>query len=150
MPQRPSLIPAVYYQDPRAAIAWLQNAFGFELVMLIEDPDGNVVHAEMNYGTGVVMVGGEWSEHHKSPRSVGGKTTQSIHVEVGGDIHTHFERAQGQGAEILEPPTKQFYGAISYRARDPEGHFWTVAQQAEAVTREEAEAASGLKITGWV
>jgi hypothetical protein len=47
-------------------------------------------------------------------------------------------------------PATQFYGARTYRCRDPEGHIWTVAQTVETVTREQAEAASGLKITGWV
>jgi hypothetical protein len=47
-------------------------------------------------------------------------------------------------------PETQFYGARTYRCRDPEGHIWTVAQTVQAVTREQAEEASGLKITGWV
>ena len=49
----------------------------------------------------------------------------------------------------MEPET-QFYGARSYRCRDLEGHIWAIAQAVRAVTREEAEAASGLTITGWV
>ena len=31
---------ALFYQDPKAALAWLEKAFGFELTMLIEDADG--------------------------------------------------------------------------------------------------------------
>ena len=38
----------------------------------------------------------------------------------------------------------------TYRAVDPEGHVWTFAQTVRQVTREQAEQASGLKITGWV
>jgi hypothetical protein len=47
-------------------------------------------------------------------------------------------------------PEDQFYGDRTYRAVDPEGHVWTFAQTVRQVTREEAEQASGLKITGWV
>lgn len=47
-------------------------------------------------------------------------------------------------------PADQFYGAVTYRCRDPEGHIWTVAQHVREVSRKEAEAASGLKITGWI
>ena len=54
------------------------------------------------------------------------------------------------GAEIIMEPEDQFYGDRSYRCRDPEGHIWTVGQTVKVVTREEAEAASGLKIEGWV
>ena len=41
---RGALMSAVCYQDPRAALAWLEKAFGFEVSMLIEDADGNPVH----------------------------------------------------------------------------------------------------------
>jgi len=147
---RPALIPAVFYKDPKAALAWLEKAFGFELFMLLEDGDGNVAHSEMRYGTGVVMVGSEWSDDHRSPVNVGGKNTQSIHIGVAEDIQAHCARARAAGAEILMEPAYQFYGASTYRCRDPEGHIWTVAQQVKEVSREAAEAASGLKITGWV
>jgi hypothetical protein len=50
----------------------------------------------------------------------------------------------------VQDPQTQFYGDRTYRARDPEGHSWTFAQTVKAVTREEAEKASGLRIEGWV
>jgi hypothetical protein len=51
------------------------------------------------------------------------------------------------GAEIIAEPADQFYGARTYRCRDPEGHVWTVSQPVESVSRGEAERRSGLKIT---
>jgi uncharacterized glyoxalase superfamily protein PhnB len=147
---RPSLMSAVFYRDPKAALAWLERAFDFELFMLLEDAEGNVAHSEMRYGTGVVMVGMEWSENHKSPSSVGGENTQTVHIQVHGDIQAHFERARAAGAEIISEPAMQFYGDVTYSCRDPEGHIWTMAQTVNKVSREEAEAASGLKITGWL
>lgn len=147
---RAPLMSALCYQDPRAAVAWLERAFGFELFMLIEDSEGALVHSEMRFGDAVVMIGAEWSEDHKSPKSIGGKNTQTVHIQVETDVNAHCERARAAGAEILMEPENQFYGARSYRCRDPEGHIWTVAQTVQTVTREEAEAASGLKITGWV
>lgn len=148
--QRGSLISALCYVDPRAALEWLQRAFGFEPVMLIEDPQGNLAHSEMRYGNAVIMIGNEWSADHKSPKSIGGKNTQSVHVQIDTDVDAHCERARAAGAEILMEPADQFYGARTYRCRDPEGHIWTVGQTVQVVTREDAEAASGLKITGWV
>lgn len=140
---------AVFYQDPKAALAWLEKAFGFELAMLLEDADGNVAHSQMDHGDSYVMVGQEWSADHKSPRSIGGKNTQTLHIQVDGDLDGHFARAKAAGAEILAEPETQFYGDRTYRCRDLEGHIWTVSQTVQVVTREEAEAASGLKITGW-
>lgn len=147
---RAPLMSAVCYQDPRAALIWLEKAFGFEVAMLIEDGQGAIAHSEMRFGDAVVMVGSEWSEDHKSPKSVGGKNTQTVHIQITTDIDAHFERARAAGAEILMEPATQFYGDRTYRCRDPEGHIWTVGQTVETVTREEAEAATGLKITGWV
>ncbi|MBP7650888.1 MAG: VOC family protein [Phenylobacterium sp.] len=141
---------ALFYQDPRAAIDWLQKAFGLELTMLLEDADGGVAHSQLTFGDSVVMVGAEWTQDHKSPKSIGGKNTQTVSIQIDDDIDTHCARARAAGAEIHAEPETQFYGDRTYRCRDPEGHIWNVSQTVAAVTREEAEAASGLKITGWV
>ena len=139
---------ALFYRDPRAALAWLAAAFGFELFMLLETADGEVVHSEMRYGDGVIMVGSEWSENHQSPLSVNGRNTQTLDIHVDTDIDAHCERAKRAGAEIIAEPQTQFYGDRTYRCRDPEGHIWTISQTVETVSAEQAEAASGLKITG--
>jgi len=145
----PTLISAIVYRDPRAALEFLERAFGFELIMLIEDADGNVAHSEMRLGDSVVMVGSEWSDDHRSPASTGGKNTQSIHIKIAEDIDAHCARARAAGADVFMEPADQFYGDRTYRCRDLEGHIWTVGQTVRAVSREEAEAASGLKIQGW-
>jgi len=147
---RASLISALSYKDPRAALAWLEKAFGFEITMLIEDGEGNIAHSEMRFGNSAVMVGSEWSADHKSPKSLGAKNTQSIHIQIETDVDAHCEHARAAGAEITVEPANQFYGARSYRCRDLEGHIWTVGQTVATVSREEAEKVSGLKITGWV
>ena len=56
---RPNMNSALCYRDTRAAIAWLEKVFGFELALLIEGPDGAVAHSEMRFGGGCVMVGSE-------------------------------------------------------------------------------------------
>jgi uncharacterized glyoxalase superfamily protein PhnB len=65
----PTFVPAVSYQDPKPALAWLQRAFGFETRMLIEGPDGDdrMIHSEMSFGNGVIFVGGEWADWVKTP-----------------------------------------------------------------------------------
>src|SRR5690606_8658427 len=144
----PSIVPALIYVDPRAALGWLAKAFGFELVMLIEDDAGQVAHAEMRLGASRIMVGSEWSAPYKSPRSAGGLNTQSLHIAIDTDVDAHCARAKAAGAQVIAEPEDQFYGHRTYRCRDLEGHIWTVAQPVRQVTREEAEKVSGLKITG--
>lgn len=143
--RRPSFIPAVIYKDNRAALEWLRDAFGFEASEVLTDGDGNIVHAEMNFGGGVVMIGNEWADWTRSPLSVDGKNTQRIHVRVERDIDAHCERARRAGAKIAMEPSDQFYGDRTYMAVDPEGHHWTFAQPVREVSLAEMEEATGFK-----
>ena len=51
------LIPSVRYRDAHAAIDWLERAFGFVRHAVYEGPEGTVAHAEMRFGTGMIMLG---------------------------------------------------------------------------------------------
>ena len=143
----PGLVSALSYRDPKAAIAFLEKAFGFDLTLLIEDADGNLAHSQMEYDGHRIMIGNEWSENHASPASLGLKNTQSVHIYIAADVDAHCERARAAGAEIIMPPETQFYGARTYRCRDAEGHIWTVSADVEIVSTDEMEERSGLKIT---
>ena len=141
---------SVHYRDPKAALAWLERAFGFEVTMAIEGPPEapQMCHYEMSCaGEGRVMVGAEWAEWVRSPTSVGGANTQSLHVQLPSGLDEHCQRARAAGAVIAAEPEDQFYGDRSYRAVDPEGHCWSFATHVRDVTRVEAEAAIGQSIT---
>ena|SRR5579872_946873 len=142
---RPSFIPSLAYKDNRAALAWLQKAFGFETSEVLTDADGKIVHAEMTYGDGVVMIGSEWADWTRSPASLGGKNTQRIHVRIERAIDEHCARAREAGAKIVMEPADQFYGDRTYIASDLEGHYWTFAQPVRDVSRQDVEKATGFK-----
>jgi uncharacterized glyoxalase superfamily protein PhnB len=141
--KRPTLSSGVYYQDPRAALDWLEKAFGFEPVMVVINEDGTLGHSEMRFGDGLIYVGREWDENHKSPASLGGKNTQSIHIQVDSGLDDLFERARQAGAKVLREPADQFYGDRSAMVADPEGHVWSFGQTLEEMTHEEMKAAGG-------
>ena len=149
-PARPSLASAIIYKDPWKALDWLEQAFGFERTMVISDNDGNLAHAQMGFGNSYIMIGSEFADFTRSPQSVEGRNTQIVHVHLDGGVDGHCDRAREAGAEILQEPSDQFYGDRTYRARDPEGHVWTFGQTVRSVSRDEAAAASGLNIEGWV
>lgn len=146
--RRPSLISSVTYNDPRAALDWLGKAFGFEPAMVLTDKDDNIVHAEMAWGDGLMMVGGPWPgwDWLCSPASVDGRNTQRIHVRVDRDIDGHCERARKAGARIIKEPEDQFYGDRTYVAADPEGHHWTFSQPVREVSTQEMEQATGFTV----
>jgi uncharacterized glyoxalase superfamily protein PhnB len=144
-PGRPAFISSLAYRDNRAALKWLQDAFGFEPSGVLTDSEGNIAHAEMAHGDGLVMIGSEWADWTRSPASLDGKNTQRVHVFVERDIDAHCERARQAGAKIVMEPADQFYGDRTYIATDLEGHYWTFWQPVRTVSNEEMEKESGLK-----
>lgn len=147
--------PAVYYRDPKAALTWLERAFGFEISMAIDGPpdEPTMGHYEMSVaGAGRIMIGAEWAEWTRSPASARGVNTQSVEVRLPDGIDAHCERARTAGAVIVEEPVDEFYGDRKYRALDPEGHCWMFVMHVRDVTKQEAEEALGQSITAtnWV
>jgi uncharacterized glyoxalase superfamily protein PhnB len=114
--------------------------------MVITDDDGKLVHSELRFGGGYIMVADEWRENMRSPKSIQGGNTQCIHVQLETDIDAHCERLRAAGATIVQEPETQFYGDRTYYALDPEGHLWTFGQTIQVMSNAEMEAASGLKI----
>jgi uncharacterized glyoxalase superfamily protein PhnB len=149
----PTFVPAVFYKDPIAAIRWLERAFGFEVAALITDPEGKLAHSELTFKGGSLNVGGEWEgaivgpARMRSPATVEGINTQFVRIHLADGLDAHCETARAAGAQILDPPTDQFYGSRTYRAMDPEGHVWNFSQEVREVSAEEMEKATGLKFT---
>jgi uncharacterized glyoxalase superfamily protein PhnB len=144
----PTIVPSVYYTHPKAALAWLERAFGFETRMIIEGPDGDEsqIHCEMTFGSGVIFVGGEWNPSVKSPSSVGGANTQGIHVRFDGDLDAHCAQARAAGARITREPEDQFYGDRTYSAVDLEGHSWSFAKPIQQLSLNDMALAGGVEI----
>ncbi len=122
-------IPCLNYRDADAAVDWLCRAFGFTPHAVYRGEDGRVIHAELAYGDGMVMLGpfaaGEFGKKVMTmPADTGGRCTQSISVIVD-DPDAHHARAVAAGAEIIMPLVNASYGGRGYSARDPEGHAWS-------------------------
>jgi uncharacterized glyoxalase superfamily protein PhnB len=122
-----SVIPALQYEDAKAAIEFLCKAFGFTKNAVYEEPDGSVAHAQLTHGNGMVMLGSvkdtEYGKLLRRPAEAGG-VTMSVYVVVD-DADAHFERAKATGAQIVREPVTQDYGGRDYTCKDPEGHIWT-------------------------
>jgi uncharacterized glyoxalase superfamily protein PhnB len=149
----PVFTSALTYQDPRTALEWLERAFGFEVTMAIEGPTEapEMCHYEMScQGRGRLMLGARLNDWVSSPTGVGGKNTQTVHVQLRGGpdaLDTHCEQARAAGATIDAEPEDQFYGDRSYRAVDLEGHRWTFSVTVREVSRAEAEELLGQPIS---
>jgi uncharacterized glyoxalase superfamily protein PhnB len=136
----PRFSSAVVYQDAAAAIDWLCDAFGFQVRLKIEGDGGRIEHSELTYGEGLIMVSQEtaqsaraWKNTMRSPKSLGGASTQSIMFFVD-DADAHCAHARSRGATIFEELATHDYGEDhwadrSYGAGDPEGHLWWITQR---------------------
>lgn len=114
-----TIYPIFRYPDARAAIDWLRDAFDFTVHAVHDAPDGTVAHAELRYGTGMIMLG-----ERRGPQPRPADDDWSVYVAVD-DVDAHCARARAAGAEIIREPFDTDYGSRDYAARDLAGNVWS-------------------------
>ncbi len=122
-----SMISCLGYRDPNAAVEWLCRAFGFQEHAVYKGEDGQVMHAELSFGNGMVMLGGNkgpLGPHMRVPSQLDGLCTQIVYIIVD-DADAHYAQAKAAGAEIVTELKNEDYGGRDYSCRDPEGHIWS-------------------------
>jgi uncharacterized glyoxalase superfamily protein PhnB len=134
----PRLSASVFYDDPKAAIDWLCKAFGFEIKLKVEGESGEIVHSELLFGEGLVMVGSTngkepYQKLFRSPAQLDGAMTQALAFFVD-DCDAQYARAVEAGAKTVREPTTADYGEEYWSDRscgvtDPEGHLWWFMQR---------------------
>ena len=127
--QGPATIsPGMRYRNAPAAIEWLCRAFGFEKHLVVPGPNDTIVHAQLTYGNGMIMLSSkldtEFNQLIKQPEELGGVETQSPYVIVP-DADAHYARAKRAGATIALDIVDASYGGRGYSCRDLEGHLWS-------------------------
>jgi uncharacterized glyoxalase superfamily protein PhnB len=136
----PRISSSLFYEDAHAAIDWLGRAFGLVPRLIVEGDAGEIIHSELTFGEGVVMIGAAGkSPWTRSPRSQAGANTQSLFLYVD-DVESHCARARAAGATIATEPRTSDYGDEywsdrSYEAVDCEGHHWWFAERLVTGTR---------------
>jgi PhnB protein len=142
----PQVTPYLCVDGAAAAIDFYSRVFGATERMRMGGPDGKVGHAELQIGSGLVMLADEFPDMgQRSPKALGGSpVTVSLYVE---DVDAVFARALEAGATEVRAVTDQFYGDRAGQFSDPWGHLWSVATHVEDVSPEEmarrAEAMAG-------
>jgi len=107
------VMPVLVYADVRAAVAWLDAAFGCVERLRIGEH-----RAQLAIGGGHLVA---------ADRPSTGATRSVVLVRVA-DVDAHYRRAEKAGARIVAPPADHVYGERQYTAEDLAGHRWTFSQ----------------------
>ena len=119
-----TVYPILQYRDPRAAIDWLERAFGFTRHLVIEGTDAAITHAELALGPGFVMLGSEPDDAVTNPWA-GSRQGTCVALGSPAAVDAHHARATAAGARVVGALGDTPYGARSYTALDSGGHLWT-------------------------
>ena len=125
-----TVTPVLVYPDVRAAVAWLEAAFGFTERVRIGDSH----RSQMRIGGDGAVIVADTSADRESPP--GGKMTHLIKVRVP-DVAVQFERARLHGARVMQDPTELEYGEITCCVEDLAGHRWEFSQTIRDVSPEQ-------------
>jgi len=134
---QPAIITQIPYHDVRAAIGFLERAFGFRELTnsRVEDEHGAIGHAMLAFGDGLVGLGEHGGHGAQSPKSLGAESAYvSVYVP---DVDAHYREALAAGARIANGLRDQFWGDRTYEALDLEGHRWRFHQRVRQVPQSE-------------
>lgn len=127
-----TIIPGMRYRDAVHMIEWLQKAFGFEKQAVYMGDNGTVAHAQLTFGTGMIMLGSvengsSASKTMVQPDEIGGRETQAANIIVA-DCDPIYASAKAAGAVMLQDLEVMSYGGKAFTCRDPEGHIWWIGE----------------------
>ena len=125
-----TVIPGLRYRNAMEMIAWLCRALGFEKQAVYAGPDGVVMHAQLTFGNGMIMIGSvnngtPASKLMKQPDEIGGAETQASYLVVT-DIDAIYASARNAGAKMVIDLEEKVHGGKAFSCADPEGHIWHI------------------------
>jgi PhnB protein len=124
-----SITPYLVVQDASALMDFLQKAFNAIDREVHKDPQGRIMHAEMQIGDSVIMMG----EAMDRPVM---HTGFYLYVP---DTDTVYAKALAAGGATLLAPVNQFYGDRNAGVTDPFGNQWWIATHIEDVSDDELQ-----------
>ena len=122
--EAPRIFPTLRCRDAEAMIQWLKDVCGFTEYVVYRS-DGAIQHAELAYGSSLVMLGQTRDDgYSKMVGDLGGRRTDAIYVAIS-DPDALFAKAKAAGAKIEMELHDTDYGSRDFACRDPEGNLWS-------------------------
>jgi uncharacterized glyoxalase superfamily protein PhnB len=104
------------------------QAFDAKVRGRLDGPAGTVLHAEVQIGDAMIMVG--------EPMGDMAPITAGLYVYVD-DVDATYKRALAAGARSTAEPTDEFWGDRHAGVVDEFGNSWSIAKRIEEVSPEE-------------
>ncbi len=135
-------VPYLSVNDAAKAVSFYSDVFGVKPHLLLNMPDGRVMHCEFRVGGARFFLSEELPEHGGTPSPARlGATSVAIHLYVD-DCDAMVETMTNNDSVVLMPPTDMFWGERFARVRDPFGHEWGITTQLREMTPDEIQAAA--------
>lgn len=122
-----TVTPALTQADSSATIAFCKKAFGAQVLSKRVGPGRRIVHAEIQIGDSIVMLGDDIYEPAR-PASLW------LYVP---DVDKTVAKATKAGGKLRMPPQNMFWGDRMGAVEDPQGNVWSIASRVEVVRPDE-------------
>jgi PhnB protein len=135
-------VPYLSVNEAEKAVAFYSRIFETEPSLLLNMPDGRIMHCEFRIGSVRFFLSEELPEHGgtPSPKRLGA-TSVAIHLYVD-DCDAMVKKMTDNDAQILMAPTDMFWGERFARVRDPFGHEWGITTQLREMTPDEIQSSA--------
>ena len=131
-----SLNPYLVVDDATRAIEFYKQAFDAKERGVMAGPEGKVMHAELEIGDSVFMLGDHFEQSTVTPPKQLGGTGSAIFMYVE-DVDAVVQRAEQAGGNVIMPVQDMFWGDRYGKVADPFGHEWQIATRKEDLSEEE-------------
>lgn len=122
--EAPRICPTFRYRDPDPIIDWLTDTVGFRTLACYRADDGTVAHAELAYGSSIIMIGHTRDDAFGALVGQSGETGgKALYVSVD-DVDALFARIEKAGTVVEQGMTERDYGSREFICRDGEGNLW--------------------------
>lgn len=125
-----SVIPYLIITDADEELRFVKEVFHAKETHVSRNSEGRIMHAQVEIGDSVVMMGEAGEQWPAIPASI------YIYVP---DVDAAYKRALASGATSIREPADQFYGDRNCGVKGPNGVQWWITTHIEDVSEEELQ-----------
>ena len=131
-----AVTPSFTFKDSQKAIDFYKKAFGAKVLDVFPNLNGRgIMHAVIQIGDSILMMGDEMGEQCKSAETLGSSPI-SLYIYVP-NADAAFKQAVAAGGTAAMPVADMFWGDRAGSIKDPFGYSWMIATHKQDLTNDE-------------